>query len=445
MTTAEAIHSLRQVSLKEWRELHASGHRHLDNQGVQIQDTVVPYDPWPRVIKGTDWDRLCVGISQRHRAINCFVADVYSRQLIIKDGVISRLEIEESPLWQKDLQGLFPPDHCWCLINGLDLIGGSRQGWRVLEDNLRRVGGHGYAVRIRQASLAAGLPETCGHSPRPVQQGLQLLRNALHRLCPHQDDPLIVLLTPSAISTEISEHRFLAAAMGLSMACPEDLHCDQNRVFLFQNGQRMPVDVIYRRNEDRINTEPDGSSAWLGVPGLKRVAAAGNVQVANLPGAGIGSDKALYRHVSAMIRYYLDETPLIEQVPTLSCRDPKELEHVLQHLSQMVVKPVDGAGGLDMLHGPTASADALQGMAAFLQAQPERFVAQPAQLLHTLPTLVKDRLEPCAVDLRPVSLLGDTPQVLPGALTRVAPPGSSIVNLNRGGTLKDTWILDHAA
>ena len=445
MTPAEANHSLDQISLKQWRELAASGQRHLALQGVQIQANVVPYDPWPRVIDGADWDSLCAGITQRHRAINCFVADVYSRQLILQDGVIAREEIEGSPLWQSDLHGLFPADHCWCLINGLDLIGGSHQGWRVLEDNLRRVGGHGYAVRIREASLAAGLPKPPSHSLRPVQPGLQLLRQALHQLCPHRDDPRIVLLTPSAISTEISEHRFLAAAMALSLACPEDLHCDQNRVFLRRNGHSLPVDVIYRRNEDRIGTEPDGSSACLGVPGLKHVAAAGNVQIANLPGAGIGSDKALYRHVGAMIRYYLGEEALIEQVPTFSGHDPRELDHVLHHLPQMVVKPVDGAGGLDMLHGPTASADALQAMAVSLRSHPRRFIAQPAQALHTLPTLVGEGFRSCTVDLRPISLLGDSPQVLPGALTRVAPPGSSIVNLNRGGTLKDTWILDHAA
>ena len=446
MTPAEAIHTpLQQTTLTQWQELQATGHDHLARHGVQIQNRVVPYDPWPRVIHAADWDRLCAGISQRHQAINCFVADVYSRQLILQDGVISRQEIEESPLWQPDLQGLFAPDHCWCLINGLDLIGGSQQGWRVLEDNLRRVGGHGYAVGIREASSAAGLVKNAAHQPRPVLQGLQQLRAALHQLCPHQDDPLIVLLTPSTVSTEISEHRFLAAAMGIALARPEDLHCDQNQVFLLQHGQKLPVDVIYRRNEDRIGMEPDGSSAWLGVPGLKRVAAEGNVQIANLPGAGIGSDKALYRHVGAMIRYYLGEEALIEQVPTFSCRDPKELEHVLHHLTQLVVKPVDGAGGLDMLHGPTASAAECAAMSASLQAQPERFIAQPAQVLHTLPTLVGERLQPCAVDLRPVSLLGDTPQVLPGALTRVAPPGSSIVNLNRGGSLKDTWILDVAA
>ena len=446
MTPAEAIHTtLQQITWKQWRELQVSGHDHLTRHGVQIQDTVVPYDPWPRVIHGSDWDRLCVGISQRHRAINCFVADVYSRQLILQDGVIAREDIEGSPLWQSDLQGLFPPDHCWCLINGLDLIGDSRQGWRVLEDNLRRVGGHGYAVRIREASLAAGLQQNSAHSPRPVQQGLQQLRAALHQLCPYQDDPRIVLLTPSTVSTEISEHRFLAEAMGIALARPEDLHCDQNQVFLLQNGQNLPVDVIYRRNEDRIGMEPDGSSAWLGVPGLKRVAAAGNVQIANLPGAGIGSDKALYRHVGSMIRYYLGEEALIEQVPTFSCREPKELEHVLHHLNQMVVKPVDGAGGLDMLHGPTASAAECDATSASLQAHPERFIAQPAQMLHTLPTLIGEQLKHCAVDLRPVSLLGDTPQVLPGVLTRVAPPGSSIVNLNRGGSLKDTWILDDAA
>lgn len=399
------------------------------------------FDPLPRLIDAADWQRLAAGLCQRIRALDAFVADAYGRQLIIRDGLLPEALLTSSPLWRRDLLGFTPALGRWCVLAGFDVIHTSPGEWLVLEDNLRRASGIGYALLARQATFDH-LPWLLDHQRiTAIDAGPALLLKALRQLAPWSDDPRVVVLSPGRAAAAYFEHRLLADAMGVPVLEPHEIGCEAGRVWRHTAGRREPIDVIYRRNDDFVAAADGATDLWLGVPGLLEVCAAGGVAVANPPGAGIGADKLLYDYVPAMVRYYLGETPLLNGVPTYDCSDLQQRQAILQHLDQWVVKPVSGAGGLGLLMGPHASPEARLHASRALQTHPRHFIAQPYQELSRVPTLVKGHVHSCILDLRPFVVYGAEPSVIPGPLSRVARDGdSTLVNLSQGGVYKDTWI-----
>lgn len=406
-------------------------------------DGILPFDPLPRLISHAEWTRLSTGLTQRLRAIEAFIRDVYGRQLIVRDGVLPLELLESSPYWLPFLRDWQPPGGHWCVIAALDLIRDDQGDWLVLEDNLRRGSGLGYALtarRVHQERLS-WLQE--GQRIQSIAEVPHHLISTLRRLATKSDDPQVILLSPGRSSSAFHDHLTLGEAMGIEIVESKDLHCDGGRVWQNSPQGIKPVDVIYRRNDDFIAFRSNETPQLLGIPGLLDAYREGAVVIANAPGVGIGGDKLLYSYLPSMVRFYLGEEPLLPQVPTLACIDPQQQNQVLNQIEQLVVKQVDGAGGEGILIGNQASADERQRMVDQIRAQPRRYIAQPIIQLSTVPTLIDGEWHDCAVDLRPFSVCdGDEPKVLAGALTRVArPAGSLVVNSSRGGGYKDTWIV----
>ncbi|MDA9149314.1 circularly permuted type 2 ATP-grasp protein [Synechococcus sp. AH-229-G18] len=415
---------------------------HLEAEAHR-RDDLFPFDPLPRLISQRDWQRLEAGLIQRLRAIELFLSDAYGPQHIVRDGHLPRGLLESSIFWQPELRDLSSPCQRWCTIATPDLIRDSLGQWRVLEDNLRRGFGMGFSLTARQVQhdqldwSARGLKLTSPCSaPHQLLEGLRCL-------APWSENPSIVLLSPGRNSSARHDHQVLARTMGIALVEAQELSCDQGRVW-HQQGARQQVDVIYRRNDDQISSSDGTTRHLLGVPGLDAVYSAGGVAIANAPGVGVASDKLIYSHLPEIIRYYLSEEPLLLQVPTYDCTSSLQRQKVICELDQLVVKQVDGAGGVGMLIGPVASSQERAAMAARIQRNPRHFIAQPLQQLSTVPTLINGTVEHCAVDLRPFVLhRGDIVELLNAGLTRVArPAGSLVVNATQGGGYKDTWIVE---
>ncbi|MEB3265172.1 MAG: circularly permuted type 2 ATP-grasp protein [Cyanobacteriota bacterium] len=401
------------------------------------------FDPLPRLIDVAEWRQLAAGLCQRIRALDAFVADVYGRQLIIRDGLLPEALLMSSPLWRRDLLGCTPSLGRWCALAGFDVIRTSPGRWLVLEDNLRRASGIGYALLARQ-STCEHLGWLLDHQQiAPIDVGPALLLNSLRQLAPWNDNPHVVVLTSGRAAAAFFEHRLLADAMGVPVLEPSEIYCEAGRVWRYSEGGREQVDVIYRRNDDFYAASVGCHDLWLGVPGLMEVYASGGVAIVNPPGVGIGADKLLYRYVPFMVSYYLDERPLLDNVPTVACGDLPHQQALLKNLEQWVVKPVAGAGGAGMLIGPRATDDERLKLGHELRAHPRNFIAQPFQHLSRGPTLIEGQVNSCIMDLRPFVIYGSEPIVIPGPLTRVArDPESMVVNLSQGGVYKDTWLAD---
>ena len=406
-----------------------------------------PFDPLPRLVSTTDWERLEAGLAQRIHTLEAFLKDAYGPQLVVRDGVLPAGRLESSSLWHPDLRELPYPPECWCPLATPDLIRSADGTWVVLEDNLQRGFGLGFSLAARQAQMAAMPWSTTGLDITPTPQRLSRLQAMLQRLAPWAEEPSIVLLSPddnSSSDRARQDRALIAEALDIAIVEASDLWCDEGKLWHHPNGKRQRIDVIYRRNDDR---RPSGNGLGmdlLGVPGLDAVFASGAVAIANPPGVGIASDKLIYTHLPAMVRYYLNEESLLPQVPTYDCTDPVQRGKVIADLNTLVVKQAAGAGGVGMLIGPQASGEELEAMKARLQQSPRDYIAQPLQTLSTVPTLINTNLQDCAVDLRPfvVQTSDGTAQLLDTALTRVAmPAGSLIVNATQGGGFKDTWIV----
>ncbi|MBA9003961.1 carboxylate--amine ligase/circularly permuted type 2 ATP-grasp protein [Thermomonospora cellulosilytica] len=387
-------------------------------------DQLFPVDLVPRVIAAEDWRPLQRGLRQRVRALEAFLHDVYGERAVIRDGVLPAWVADESP-------GLLPEGRrvprsaVRCAVAGIDLVRDGAGRWSVLEDNLRVPSGIGYAMANRWLA-ARVMPELTSTLPTAAaSRAVSVLRAALTRAA-----PALALVTSGPQDSAYFEHRLLAQELAVPLVTPDRLVCDADGVHL-DDGR--PVRVLYRRiDEDEL---------FDAVPGLTEAMERGAVTLANAPGNGVGDDKALYAYVPRLIEYYLGESPLLDNVPTYLCRDPEQRAEVLDRLAELVVKPVDGYGGMGVVVGPDASADELDEARERITAEPERWIAQETVDLSTHPTFVDGRLEPRAVDLRAFVVQGSEPAVLPLALTRVAPAGSRIVNSSQGGGSKDTWLL----
>jgi uncharacterized circularly permuted ATP-grasp superfamily protein len=409
-------------------------------------DRAWPLDIIPRVISAKEWNRIAAGLTQRVAALNLFIDDVYHAQRIVNDGVLPQEIIASSKNFRTHCVGIDPPRGCWAHICGSDLVRDKDGTVYVLEDNLRVPSGVSYMIENRQV-VKRVLPELFENTAiLAVDDYPAQLHDMLAALSPrHEGLPEVVVLTPGIFNSAYFEHSYLARQMGCELVEGRDLAVREDDCVYMQtiHGWRR-VDVIYRRiDDDFLDPQVFRADSCLGVPGLMRAWAKGNVALANAPGAGIADDKLVYTYVPDMIRYYLAEDPILPNVRSWRCAQPKELEYVLTHLDSLVVKPVDGSGGYGMLMGPTASQRERNHFASQLKAAPRNFIAQPVITLSTVPTFVDERIAPRHVDLRPFILSGSKTYVTTGGLTRVAlREGSLVVNSSQGGGSKDTWIVD---
>lgn len=408
-------------------------------------ERLIPFDLIPRILAAREWDRLAGGLRQRVRALNAFLTDVYGTREMVRAGKIPAALIDGNAVYRREMAGFVPPGGIWTHIAGIDVVRTEPDRFFVLEDNCRTPSGVSYMLENREAMLRL-FPQVCArHRLAPVAQYPEELLATLKAVAPPGiNRPVVVVLTPGPYNSAYYEHCFLADEMGVEVVEGSDLFVRDDCVFMRTTAGPKQVDVIYRRIDDEYLDPtvflPDSA---LGVPGLIAAYRAGNVSLANAPGCGIADDKAIYPYVPEMIRFYLGEAPLLENVPTYLCERPDDRAHVLANLDQLVVKLTHGSGGYGMLIGPHATAVEREEFRARILAKPADYIAQPTLALSTCPTLVEQGIAPRHVDLRPFVLNGREIRIVPGGLTRVAlRDGSLVVNSSQGGGTKDTWVLE---
>jgi uncharacterized circularly permuted ATP-grasp superfamily protein len=438
--------------------LHAAGRRRdaiFMQQGITFEvagsdgerrDRAWPLDLVPRVITSAEWTIIKRGLAQRIRALNAFVDDVYHAHEIVRAGIVPWSLIVSRPEFARPVHGVRAPGGVYCHVCGCDLVRDGDGRWRVLEDNVRTPSGISYVLENRVA-MTRLVPELfAGHRVRGVENYPSLLLDALRAVAPAAEShPTVVLWTPGAMNSAYFEHAFLARQMGVELVEPSDLVVRDAVCYMRTTAGLQRVHTIYRRLDDSfidpLEFRPD---SLLGVPGLVRAYRAGTVAIANAIGTGVADDKAIYYYVPEMIRFYLGEEPILENVPTYLLSNDAERREVLRRLDQVVVKPTSESGGKGVFIGPQASAAELEEQKRMIEDDPGRWIAQELVHLSTAPTDVgSGRLEPRHVDLRPFAVFGDEIRIVPGGLTRVAlREGSMIVNSSAGGGSKDTWVLD---
>ncbi len=410
-------------------------------------ERLIPFDQVPRIISASEWEFVSQGLKQRAHALNEFLHDIYHEQHILKAGIIPASQILTNQDYQLAMQGITLPNRVYSHVAGIDLVRDNRGEYYVLEDNLRTPSGVSYMLENRKMMMRL-FPELFSmHAVAPVEHYPDMLLDTLRASAPAGVlDPVVVVLTPGRFNSAYFEHAFLAQQMGVELVEGPDLYVKDGFVQLRTTAGPRRVDVIYRRIDDSfldpLAFRPD---SMLGVPGLLSVYRAGRVAIANAIGTGVADDKSIYPYVPDMIRFYLSEEPLLNNVPTWQLRKPEECEHVLANLHELVVKEVHGSGGYGMLVGPAASKAEIEAYRARILASPSDFIAQPTLALSTCPTFVDAGIAPRHIDLRPFVLCGRDIQLVPGGLTRVAlQEGSLVVNSSQGGGTKDTWVLEDA-
>ncbi len=427
------------------REIRTIGVTYQTYEGDVAVDRPWPFDVIPRVLPASEWARVRQGLVQRLRALNLFIDDVYHDQRAVQAGIVPADLVTGSPNFRPECMGVDPPGGVWAPICGSDLVRGEDGTFYVLEDNLRVPSGVSYLLENRMVAKRV-LPELFrAYSIEPVDTYIGKLSSILASLVPSRREPTVVVLTPGICNAAYFEHAFLAQQLGVELVTGSDLVVlDDDTVCMRTVGGLERVDVIYRR-VDELFLDPEWfrRDSLVGTPGLMRAWRAGNVALVSAPGAGVADDKAVYSFVPEMIRYFLDEDPILPNVPTWRCGDPDDCQFVLAHLDALVVKPANESGGYGVVIGPTAGADALALVAQRIAQYPPNWVAQPVLSLSTMPTLCDGAVVARHVDLRPFTLLGpDDTYVTSGGLTRVARnAGSLIVNSSQGGGSKDTWIV----
>ncbi|MEJ2005709.1 MAG: circularly permuted type 2 ATP-grasp protein, partial [Cyclobacteriaceae bacterium] len=410
-----------------------------DTQGVE---RILHLDVIPRIISGEEWEIVERGLQQRIRALNLFLDDIYNERRILKDGIVPEELILQSKDYLKPCVGLHPPKGIWCHITGTDLVRNKDGEFYVLEDNLRCPSGVSYMLENREI-IKRVFPNVFQKiGVRPVSDYASNLLNMLEFLS-EKRDPVVVVLTPGVYNSAYFEHSYLAQQMGVELVTGQDLLVRDKKVYMITTHGLSPVDVIYRRIDDTyLDPEAFNPDSMLGVPGIFEAYKAGNVALANAPGTGVADDKAVYAYVPRIIKYYLNEEPVLHNVPTYLCREKEDREYVLEHIAELVVKETNAAGGYGMLIGPKSDPEQHEAFRKKIRENPSNYIAQPTLSLSTVPTLDKNTIEGRHVDLRPYVLYGDNVNVIPGALTRVAlVKGSLVVNSSQGGGSKDTWVL----
>jgi uncharacterized circularly permuted ATP-grasp superfamily protein len=449
----ELARHLGALSPSQLRERQLAAERAIREMGITFTvysegeniDRAWPFDIVPRTLARGEWQQIEAGLKQRLRALNHFIDDVYHDQRMVHDGKFPRSVLESSKNYLPACAGASPAHHVWANICGSDLVRDKDGTVYVLEDNLRVPSGVSYMLENRSITKKV-FPELFARQQiQPVDDYPAELFNMLVSLSPRPgDDPEVVVLTPGIYNSAYFEHSYLARRMGAELVEGNDLVVgDDDCVYMRAIEGLTRVDVIYSRiNATYLDPEVFEKESMLGVPGLIRAWRSGNVAIANAPGTGVADDKVVYVYVPEMIRYFLGEEPILANVPTYQCAEPKSLRYVLGHLSELVVKPANESGGYGMLVGPHSTLKQRAAFHEIIQQNPRNYVAQPVITLSTVPTIINRKLEPRHVDLRPFILQGEDMYVTPGGLTRVAlRRGSLVVNSSQGGGSKDTWVV----
>ncbi len=419
-----------------------------DDEGAGTE-RLIPFDLIPRVIPAHEWSEMERGLRQRVTALNRFVHDVYHGQDIVRAGLVPAEQIATNAQYRPEMIGVDVPGGVYSHISGIDIVRAANAdgsgSYYVLEDNLRVPSGVSYMLENRKMTMRL-FPELFGeHRVAPVAHYPDLLLETLRAVAPPSvNEPTVVLLTPGMYNSAYFEHAFLAQQMGIELVEGQDLFVKDNFVYMRTTRGPRRVDVIYRRlDDDFLDPLAFRSDSTIGCSGLLGAYRAGNVTLANAIGTGVADDKSIYPYVPKMIEFYLGEKPILNNVPTYLCREAGDLQYVLDHLAELVVKEVHGAGGYGMLVGPAATKPEIADFRAALLANPGGYIAQPTLALSTCPTFVDSGIAPRHIDLRPFVLSGKTVQMVPGGLTRVAlKEGSLVVNSSQGGGTKDTWVLE---
>ncbi len=410
----------------------------------EAEERIIPVDCVPRLLALAEWRELEAGLVQRIRTLNLFLADVYGECRILRDGAIPPDLVLGCPQYRLAMRGVSVQGDAWVTICGTDIVR-TKDGFRVLEDNLRSPSGVSYMVANRKA-VKAGLRLLYRNSRvQDVENYGSLLRQTLCELSPGgRPDPCLALLTPGTYNSAFYEHMFLAHEIGAELVEGQDLLVNDGFVYMRTTSGLRRVDVIYRRiDDDFLDPLVFREDSLLGVPGLMNAFKRGNVALANAPGTGVADDKSVYAYVPDMVRYYLGEEPLLQNVETRLCRRPEDLEYTLDNLESLVVKRVGESGGYGMLVGPHSTLEERDEYAKTLRADPADFISQPTLALSRSPCLIDGRAEPRHVDLRPFVLTGAETRIVPGAFCRVAlRRGSLVVNSSQGGGGKDLWVVD---
>jgi uncharacterized circularly permuted ATP-grasp superfamily protein len=408
-------------------------------------DRLIPFDMMPRVFLQSEWRKLERGIKQRARALNAFLRDVYGRGEIVRAGRIPARLVYQNEAYEKAVVGLVPPRGVYSHIVGIDIVRTGRDEFYVLEDNCRTPSGVSYMLENREIMMRM-FPALFRNSRiEPVDQYPEILRRTLASVAPAKCEgtPTVVILTPGHYNSAYYEHSFLANLMGVELVEGSDLFVDKGFVYMRTTQGPKRVDVIYRRLDDAfidpLCFRPD---SMLGVPGLMDVYRSGGVSICSAPGAGVADDKAIYTFVPEMVRFYLGEEPILNNVQTWTLWKDDDYKYVMENLKDLVVKEVHGSGGYGMLVGPKSTKEEIEEFRKKIEADPSNYIAQPTLALSTCPTFVDEGIAPRHVDLRPYCLCGDRIELVPGGLTRVAlREGSLVVNSSQGGGVKDTWVM----
>jgi len=414
-----------------------------DNEGIE---RIFPYDIIPRVITNKEWEQIETGIKQRLKALNLFLKDIYHDQQILKDGIIPAALIASCPHFTREVFGINVPHDIYVHIAGIDLIRGADGAFYILEDNLRTPSGVSYMLENREVTKRLFPDLLANSNVRMINNYPLLLHDNLVAMSPRKvDHPTVVLLTPGVFNSAYFEHTFLARQMGIQLVEGRDLLVDNHKVFMKTTAGLRQVDVIYRRIDDEfLDPLVFRADSALGVPGLMSAYRKGNVAIVNALGNGVADDKAVYAYVPAMIRYYLNEEPIIPNVPTYQMKNEEERQYAFANMDQMVIKETNQSGGYGMVMCNKASQEELEKAKAAILLNPRNFIAQPIIQLSTVPCLIDGKLQARHVDLRPYALCSPNGiDIVPGGLTRVAlREGSLVVNSSQGGGSKDTWVID---
>ncbi|GAA5014756.1 circularly permuted type 2 ATP-grasp protein [Acinetobacter puyangensis] len=443
---------LSEKSLEEIEQLNAQAKQHFIYEGITFTvysdaagtERTIPFDIVPRIIEKKQWDIVSDGCKQRVKALNSFLHDIYHQQAILKDGVIPAEQVLQHEAYQPWMLNFDVKGQIYSHISGVDIIRDGTGDFFVLEDNLRTPSGVSYMLESRKISEKL-MPDICDkYHLLGISQYPQLLKQTLIEST-DVENPVIVILTPGHFNSAYFEHAFLAQEMGVPLVNAKDLFVEQGKVFLKSVHGRKQVDVIYRRlDDDFLDPLAFRPDSVLGIAGLMSAYRNRTVVIANAPGTGVADDKSIYPYVDDMIRYYLNEQPILKNVPTYQCRKADDLDYVLNNIEKLVVKEAQGSGGYGMLIGPQADESQIEEFRQKLKFKPHAYIAQPTLALSVTPILTEQGFSDRHIDLRPFVLSSQKEmRVVPGGLTRVAmTEGSLVVNSSQGGGIKDTWVVE---
>ena len=411
-----------------------------------MSERIIPFDLIPRILTNYEWSKIEKGVIQRSKALNAFLYDIYNNGEIFQAGIIPEENILKKDSYDQSMINFSPPNKIYSPIVGVDLIRTGKDDFYVLEDNCRTPSGVSYMLENREIMMKM-FPDLF-HSNRVlrVDDYPTRLLQTLMSLAPKKCDssvPTVVLLTPGHLNSAYYEHTFLSDQMGIEMVEAQDLFVENDFLYMKTVDGPKKIDVVYRRiDDDYLDPLAYNPNSVIGVPGITHVYKTGGVNICSAPGAGIADDKAVYIYVPEMIKFYLGETPILDNVQTWRCERDDDLKYVLENIDELVIKEVDGSGGHGMLIGPKSTKQEIEDFSSKLKLHPEGYIAQPTLDLSSSPTLIDNEISGRRVDLRPFCLLGEKVQLCPGGLTRVAlGKGSYVVNSSQGGGVKDTWVL----